>query len=331
MNILTRYRETLIQKLDELLGGPPPEMGGHSPILAMCRYHVGLALADGSPRSAGGKMVRPALCLAMYESLATDHWGACVPVALAIELVHRTSLIYDDIQDHSPRRNHLPTVWTTWGVDQALNAGLALSCYARLALSGLDHGYVETHRLLEQTVIELCQGQYRDIEFQQRTPSLDEYLEMVRLKTGVLMGTACEVGALVAGADGKRAEARRFGESVGVAFQLWDDYLGVWGSEEALGKVPSDLKERKRSLPVVLAIRENSGEICRLLKAHPENQVVPRALKEVLDRMGIREVACAQVVEATRMAMENLWALDLDSSWQEAFQFLVGFVGERDV
>jgi len=95
-------------------------------------------------------------------------------------------------------------------------------------------------------VIDLCRGQYMDIHFQTLMPSLEEYLEMVRLKTGVLLGTACEIGALVV----------------------------VWGSEESLGKVPSDLKERKRSLPVALAIRENPEEVGRLLGISRENRLV---------------------------------------------------------
>jgi geranylgeranyl diphosphate synthase type I len=118
-----------------------------------------------------------------------------------------------------------------WGVDQAINAGLALSCYARLALHGmLERGvspgtFLEIQRLLERTVIDLCRGQYLDIHYQSELPTLEQYLEMVRLKTGVLLGAACETGALVAGAREMRTPARKFGEALGIGFQLRDDYL----------------------------------------------------------------------------------------------------------
>ena len=327
MNILTRYRETLLQKLDEILRGGPPS----SPVLDMCRYHVGLAEADGSPRSAGvGKMVRPALCLAMYEALATegDPWETCVPAALAIELVHRTSLIFDDIQDNSPQRNHRPTVWTTWGVNQALNGGLALSCYARLALSGLAHGYVETHRLLEKAVIELCRGQYMDIEFQGRMPTLDEYLEMVRLKTGVLMGTACEVGAVVAGAESKREEAAILGQRMGVAFQLQDDCLDIWGRPEDLGKPQGDVGERKRSLPVVLAMEEHPDTVPQMLE---DPQGAEKLLTLLRDSPSIEARATYQVRSAGSGALKSLDALvaGLDRPWVEAFREMVGFMITR--
>jgi len=313
MDILTRYRGELINGMTALLGGGPPS----SPIDDMCRYQVGLD-ANGV-----GKMVRSALCLAVCDALGGRR-EKCVPAALAIELVHRTSLVFDDIQDHSPERNHRPTLWRVWGQGQALNGGLALSCFARLALHAGDSS-PEVHRLLEWTVIDLCRGQYMDLRFQDLIPSLEEYLEMVRLKTGVLLGTACEVGALVAGAEGKRAEARRFGESMGVAFQLWDDYLGVWGSVESLGKVPGDLQERKRSLPVVLAIRANPEEVCRLLQDGED----PGQLQELLDRMAIREAAKAEALSASREAVENLRALDLASPWQEEIQGLAEFVVAR--
>ncbi len=329
MDILTRYRETLITKLDELLGGPP------SPVLDMCRYHMGLAEADGKPRSDGlGKMVRPALCLAMFEALeiedpwkkaSPDTWEGCVPAALAIELVHRTSLVFDDMQDHSPQRNHRASLWTAWGTEQALNGGLTLSSFARLALQDMGAGYLfwEIHRLLELTVIDLCRGQYMDLEFQQRAPTLEEYLEMVRLKTGVLMGTACEVGALVASAEGKRGLARRFGETMGVAFQLQDDCLGVWGEPETMGKLPSDLEEGKRGLPVVLALGTYPYVAPTLL----END--PKALLDLLRSTDMVAKVNHQVRRAGSAVLGSLAKLELDKKWEGTFRELARFAVAR--
>ncbi len=252
MEILNRYREPLALAMDSLLGGPP------SPILTMCRYHLGLADVDGTPSpAAAGKMLRPALCLALCEALGGDV-RQCLPAALSLEITHRASLVFDDIQDRSPQRNHRPTVWGVWGVDQAINAGLALTCYARLALHGMagegvsQGAILGVHRLLEETVLELCRGQHLDLHYRTERPSLEQYLEMVRLKTGVLLGAACETATLVAGSPDKRVAARSFGEALGVGFQLRDDYLGAWGDPQQMGKAADDLKDHEWSLPVLV-------------------------------------------------------------------------------
>ena len=300
MEILTRYREVLVEAMDSLVGGPP------SPILAMCRYHLGLAEVDGTTtRASAGKMLRPALCLAMCEALGGDI-HQCLPAALSLELTHRTSLIFDDIQDRSPQRNHRPTIWGVWGVDQAINAGLALSCYARLALHGMAERGVspgtfhEIQRLLEHTVIDLTRGQYLDIHFQQAMspvsiPTLGDYLEMVRLKTGVLLGTACEVGAMVAGAQDRYETARRFGESLGTAFQLQDDILGTWGDPEVTGKSSSDLSEGKTSLPIVLAMKQGQEELWPLLQVSRAGPDGVERLRDKLTSWDIRSRAEALI------------------------------------
>ncbi len=256
MEILSRYREPLTQAMDSLVGGPP------SPILNMCRYHLGLSDGDGAPTGAvAGKMLRPALCLAMCEALDGDV-RQCLPAALSLETIHRSSLVFDDIQDRSSQRNHRPTIWGLWGADQALNAGLALSCYARLSLLGMPERGVslgtslEIQRLLEHTAIDLCRGQYLDLLYRTERPSLEQYLEMVRLKTGVLLGIACEVGVMVAGDDDRRQAARQFGEALGIAFQLQDDVLGAWGDPAVTGKAADDLQ---RGLSAVGLIRACDG------------------------------------------------------------------------
>lgn len=298
MEILTRYREALVEAIDSLLGGPP------SPILAMCRYHLGLAEVDGTPaRASAGKMLRPALCLAVCEALGGDI-HQCLPAALSLELTHRTSLVFDDIQDRSPQRNHRPTTWGVWGVDQAINAGLALSCYARLALHGMAERGVspgtfhEIQRLLEHTVIDLCRGQYLDIHYQSELPTLEQYVGMVRLKTGVLLGAACETGALVAGAEEKRSAARKFGEALGIGFQLRDDYLGAWGNPQEMGKAVDDLKERKWSLPLVVGSQPRGS-----------SATAPAAIH-------------GMVQEWTLQAQDYLSEIKMPSTWQAAFMDL---------
>jgi geranylgeranyl pyrophosphate synthase len=125
-----------------------------------------------------------------------------------------------------------------------------------MADEGVSQGTIlEVHHLLEKTVLDLCRGQHLDLHYRTERPSLEQYLEMVRLKTGVLIGAACEIGAFVAGAPEKRAAARQFGEALGVGFQLRDDYLGAWGNPQEMGKDADDFKDGKWSLPLLVGAR----------------------------------------------------------------------------
>lgn len=334
MDILTRYRKILVEAMGAMLDGPP------SPILDMCRYHLGLADVDGRPREdVAGKMLRPALCLAMCEALGGDI-RRCLPAALSIEVIHRTSLVFDDIQDQSPKRNHQPALWEMWGADQAINVGLALSCYARLALHGMVEQHVspgtvlEIHRLLEQTAIDMSRGQHMDLRFQQVTspasaPTLSEYLEMVRLKTCVLVGAACEVGTLVAEANDQHESARSFGESLGVAFQLQDDSLGVWGQEAKLGKLPVDLEQRKWGLPAILAMEQRGSDVLDLLRAPPQDHQATKSLGAILGSQTVRRRAGELTANAARRAQTLLARLALAPAWKDSLRTLAEFAATR--
>ena len=332
MDLLTRYRDDLVEAMKGLLNGPP------SPLLEMCLYHLGLSDADGAPTSsASGKMVRPALCLAISEGMGGLK-SRILPAALAIELVHRTSLIFDDMQDHSTIRNHRATVWGRWGADQGINAGLVLSCYSRLALRGMspdglfEHYVFLAHGLLEHAVIDLCEGQYMDLDMARREPAMDEYTVMVRQKTGVLLGAACEIGALVAGADaGVQFTARNFGEMLGVAFQMRDDIMGVWGDEAGTGKDANDLQERKRGLPVILALEHCPPEarIAELITRPPEDEQATADLRMALDLHGIRPMADRFARGYAFAAGEALVKLPLPQPTYDEIAGLVGFAVER--
>lgn len=282
-------------------GGVPPSL---SPLETMYWYQMGFCTPEGKlvdfPR---GKYMRPTLCLLMCSGLGGDPLKA-LPAAASLELIHRTSLIFDDIQDQGTERNNQPTVPFLWGDKQAINAGLALSAMARLALqrmfssgpsSGLpveDLEYLKgatppvalqsspvipqcalgVWRAMEKAVLAICYGQYLDLSFQtSQKVSLKDYLTMIKGKTGALFGAACEVGAIVASADKELSpevvpKARDFGRALGMAFQMHDDYLGIWGDEGEVGKTANDLMERKRSMPVVLAIEHFPDETISSMK-----------------------------------------------------------------
>ena len=306
----------------------------------MCRYHLGLVDADGGSREdVAGKMLRPALCLAMCEAQGGDI-RRCLPAALSIELIHRTSLVFDDIRDHSPQRNHQPSLWEMWGPDQAINVGLALSGYARLALHGMVEQHVslgtvlEIHRLLEQTAIDMSRGQHTGLRFQQVTspasaPTLSEYLEMVRMKTSALVGAACEVGTLVAEANNQRETARSFGESLGVAFQLQDDSLGVWGKEANLGKLPADLEQRKWGLPAILAMEQMGSDVFDLMRAPPQDHQATRSLGAILGSQNVRRRAEELTASTARRSQTLLAKLALAPAWKDGLRALAEFVATR--
>lgn len=308
--------------MGKYLGGPPP-----SPLLQMSRYHLGFEALDGTPTTGpSGKMVRPAICLALCEALGGS-LDDCLPAAAALELIHRTSLIFDDIQDHSLERNHQPTLAAAVGVERAINVGLTLSCYSRLVVNGLlaqgidPRQVLSVHELLEEAVIGLCLGQEQDLVV--RPATLRDYEGMVRLKTGALLGAGCRIGALLADSDNRVQEAAAvFGEALGVAFQFQDDYLGIWGDAQVVGKTANDLVERKLTLPVVLGI-EKSPSLAELLADEPDQ------VQSALEEMGIPHATEKHVAFAAETALIALQQLALKPQDLTQFEELVSFVATR--
>jgi geranylgeranyl diphosphate synthase, type I len=221
-------------------------------------YHFGWWDASGQPSSgAAGKALRPAFALASAAAVGGDR-AAAVPAAVAVELVHNFSLLHDDVMDGDTTRRHRPTVWAVYGIDTAILAGDALLAAAIEALAASGHpAVVPAIRRLCAAVQALIDGQAADLRFEQTTSvRLEEALTMASHKTGALLGASCAVGALLGGADPDRtAHLGRFGDLVGLAFQLVDDLLGIWGDPAVTGKPNhSDLRSRKKSLPVLAAL-----------------------------------------------------------------------------
>jgi len=256
-SILSRYQADLDAYLrDTLTEGRPPLL------YRMMRYHLGWEDAQGRPtEAAGGKALRPSLCLWACEALGGDR-RKCLAAAAALELTHNFSLVHDDIQDGDRERRHRPTVWAVWGAGQAINAGDSLATLARLVLlrlaeAGLEPAaVVRACRILDEACLTMIEGQCLDLEFEEKAQvSLDEYLEMIEKKSGALFGAALQLGALTAGAD--EALGARFGRAgrlLGTAFQVRDDLLGVWGRRDVTGKPEAaDIRRRKKTLPLLYA------------------------------------------------------------------------------
>lgn len=327
MDFLSQYRPLMLGALDGALGG-----GG--PLEAMCRYHMGLADAGGAPATGGnGKMLRAALTLAVCEAMG-GRAGDALPAALAFELAHRSSLVFDDIQDKSPLRNHRPTVWKVWGTEQALNCGLALSAQARLAVirSQLPGPrQLDILGVLEEMVLDLATGQHMDIAFGSSFPSLSEYVTMVALKTGALLGAACEAGAIVAtGSTSRVRQAREFGEAFGVLFQLQDDILGAFGAEAETGKSAVDVAARKRTLPIVI-LSELDSRARPLLMRPPGDETATGGLRELLDDWGCRDRAAGIAARWRVKAEAGVMAMGLPSEWSARFNAVTSFAASRSL
>ena len=284
-------------------------------VYEMVRYHLGL---DGSGASAGKRM-RPLLGLLAYASIAGDYRPA-LPGAAAVELGHNFSLVHDDIEDGDRERRHRPTVWALHGVAQAINTGDMLFSLSRMALHRLsdlgfsDRKVLRLMRLYDETCVALCEGQYIDIATSERDEmmSVDLYFDMIGRKTAALIAASIEAGALLASDDDEViARYRGFGWALGLAFQLNDDLLGIWGLEQKTGKEPSDIARRKKTLPVIYAFEHAGPEDRERLSAlYADGGPTPAEVAEViaiLERTGAHDFTRA---EARRHRDEALAELD---------------------
>jgi geranylgeranyl diphosphate synthase type I len=281
----------------------------------MVRYHLGL---DGTG-AATGKRMRPLLGLLAYASIAGDY-EAALPGAAAVELGHNFSLVHDDIEDGDRERRHRPTLWALHGIPQAVNTGDAMFALSRIALYRLsDLGFPDATvlrlmRLYDETCLRLCEGQYIDIWTSEHDDamSVELYFDMIGRKTAALISASIEAGAILATDDeAVIGRYRAFGWALGLAFQLNDDLLGIWGAEQATGKAPSDVAHKKKTLPVIYAF-EQAGAVDRERLAMLYGLQAPSAAEvteivTILERCGARDYTRDQ---ARRYRDEALAELD---------------------
>ncbi|WP_443041230.1 family 2 encapsulin nanocompartment cargo protein polyprenyl transferase [Streptomyces sp. B21-108] len=279
-------------------------------------YHFGWEQADGTPAADNaGKAIRPALVLAAASALGGPAArAAAVRAAAAVELVHNFTLLHDDVMDRDTTRRHRPTAWTVFGDADAILAGDALQALALGLLAGDPHPASSAAvGRVAACVVELCAGQQADTAMEKRAPAeitLDEVLVMAEAKTGALLGCACAVGALYAGAAEEDVEALdAFGREAGLAFQLIDDVIGIWGDPRHTGKpAGADLAARKKSLPVVAALTSGTpaaGELAELYAGPYEPADLDRTTLAV-ERAGGRAWAQDQAADRMSRAMHEL-------------------------
>ena len=300
--------------------------------VGLMRYHLGWADANLAPaRLPGGKRLRPLLLVRCAEACGGSAEVAA-PAAAAIELLHNFTLVHDDIQDQSAYRHHRETIWHRWGTATAINVGDAMYAVAHAALYVLADApsSLPAERVLalardfDRTALRIVEGQHLDLSQEGRWGGGEaRYLTMIAGKTAAIMAFAARAGATVAGADEWTiARYDEFGLALGLAFQIRDDMLGIWGAQETTGKpAADDIRRRKQSLPLV-ALDERANEadraaLRRLYAAEaPLSEEAVAGVMGLLDRHEIADYCQVQVDayhDRARAALDQLDARDLSS------------------
>jgi geranylgeranyl diphosphate synthase type I len=269
-------------------------------IRRIAAYHLGWTDPEGRPvESPSGKGIRPALAILGAEAAWADP-EIGVPGGVAVELVHNFSLIHDDIIDTDTERHHRPTVWSVYGVGQAIITGDALQVLAHQVLleASPAAGSAASAALAEATAAMIA-GQSDDIAFEtRRDVSVEQCTAMSAAKTGALLGCAASIGAVLAGAPAATVGALRdYGRHLGLAFQAVDDLLGIWGDPQRTGKpAGSDLRQRKKSMPIVSALAaggQEADELRALVLGEPGREGArPQLLPEEVERATYLVEAC---------------------------------------
>jgi len=249
----------LVRVLEKYVDSSFPK--GFTELKEIYKYHLGL----GGDYSKQGKHIRPLLTLMGCAGTGTE-WQKALPAAVSIELIHNFSLIHDDIEDNGLIRRGKDAVWVKWGLPHGLNVGDAMFTSAYKALLLLQDNVSESItlkavKLLAETCGQLTMGQFLDIDFEEREfVSVDEYLQMVNGKTAALISCSTKMGALIG--DFPPEEQKKyydFGKALGIAFQMYDDWLGVWGDFMNTGKsTTGDIIEGKKTLPTILGIKNSA-------------------------------------------------------------------------
>jgi geranylgeranyl diphosphate synthase type I len=328
--VFYRYRDDIVKELASNIYGSDLAM------YDMMRYHMGWIDEHGRPQDAGGKLVRPTLLLLACECVR-GNWRSALPAAAAVELVHNFSLIHDDIEDGDEERRQRPTVWRIWGEPQAINVGDAMHSMARLAITWLDDKVISPKKILraasilDKTCLELCEGQYLDISYESKSDiNMNDYVLMTDLKTASLITCSVKLGALL-GTDDEAIVQRfeRFGRNLGMAYQIIDDVLGIWGDEPF-----SDILKKKKTLPIIYALEHASDkDRSKLLEIYSKESINNAGVRQVIDilnRLKAEEYSRRIAQKCYTEALAELGEASLSASTLKELRAVTDFLMDRE-
>ena len=281
----------------------------------------------------GGKRLRPILMLSVIDALGGDV-SQGLSLAAAIEIFHNFTLVHDDVMDNAQVRRGRPTVFQKWGRDAAILSGDTMLTLAYKYLTSCPDNILRpVLDLFNRTAIEVYEGQQLDMEFEnQDDVSVDEYIHMIRLKTSVLLACSCELGAIVAGAsEPVRKAFYSYGTSIGLAFQLRDDYLDTYGDPLIFGKqIGGDIINDKKTWLYITALNEDvSGELKRIIASKPDPQSKIESVRAFYDSHNLPERICSLIEQYTEQATKSLELIEIKPGWKEYFTSLATDLNKR--
>ncbi len=286
----------------------------------------------------GGKRVRPVLTLMTCEAMGGDPVKA-VNVALGIELFHNFTLLHDDVMDRADLRRGQPTVHRKWNDNVAILSGDTMLNMAARAISQVDDDIVRPMvDLFNDTAIKVYEGQQYDMDFEKRNDvTVDEYMKMIRLKTSVLLGCACKAGALVVHTDAENADSiYNMAVNLGLAFQLQDDYLDVWGDPVTFGKeIGGDIVNNKKTFLLINAIDHSAGndaiELNRWLNdtSSPKQEKIA-AVTALYEKLGLKDLARNAIVNYSHNALDLLHETKMSYDAYKVFEGIINRLVDRE-
>ena len=289
--------------------------------------------------SLGGKRIRPVLMLLSYQ-LYKENVDDILPQAAGIETYHNYTLLHDDLMDCADMRRNKPTVHKVWDENTAILSGDAMLVLAYRLMNNCPERYLkQVMDIFSQTALEICEGQQWDMEFETRNDvTVPEYMEMIRLKTSVLLSAALKIGAVLGGAS--EDDARKlydFGIKMGLAFQLQDDYLDVYGDSKVFGKnIGGDILCNKKTYMLIKALEHANADQHNQLNSwinaetfQPAEKIA--AVTELYDRIGVKAVCENKILEYSNRAMESLAAVSIAEEKKEELKKIIENLIHREV
>lgn len=288
--------------------------------------------------SLGGKRIRPVLVLMACDAVGGDIEKAILP-AVGLEMFHNFTLLHDDVMDKADLRRGKPTVHVKWDDNTAILSGDAMLTMATQLIARADAAVMpRVMEVYNRTAMEIYEGQQYDMDFESRDDvTVDEYISMIRLKTSVLLGCACKMGAIIGGADEETAQRfYEIGENLGLAFQLQDDMLDVWGDEATFGKaIGGDIMNNKKTFLLINACQratgDNRAELASWLSAKDASRTekVP-AVTAIYERLGLKDLSNEEIDRYNNQAMSAVQAANVDDEAKKAFVDFINRLVKRD-